>query len=337
MCSPCPDPLWNIIRIIATLLFTIVLIVLMIKSTMAGAVEKKNVTSIFMKILMNHMQLITLTASFNFSWPEQVLAFFSAVKPASSASTQVLSVDCFLGSKSNSTTPDESGMRVFWQKMIMYALMPFLLALVSYIVWWVHSAYKKYEMPYGKTISTLVILLFLVHPNIVEYMFNGFYCIDIDGEPRIREDLRVVCWQTEHKLYGFMLALPSIVVWGLGIPFFAFTLLTRERETLDKLATKEKFGFLYNGYKKDFYYLGNCHHVQEDCYHLHCRLYFLKRSCYTSSYCVFAFDHLHRHQLEKGTFHDCRAQRFGDAVYGYFNGHSLLRPLLHLQYPTKVY
>jgi len=217
-------------------------------------VEKKNVTSIFMKILMNHMQLITLTASFNFSWPEQVLAFFSAVKPASSASTQVLSVDCFLGSKSNSTTPDESGMRVFWQKMIMYALMPFLLALVSYIVWWVHSAYKKYEMPYGKTISTLVILLFLVHPNIVEYMFNGFYCIDIDGEPRIREDLRVVCWQTEHKLYGFMLALPSIVVWGLGIPFFAFTLLTRERETLDKLATKEKFGFLYNGYKKDFYY-----------------------------------------------------------------------------------
>ena len=51
-----------------------------------------------------------------------------------------------------------------------------------------------------------------------------------------------------------MLALPSIIVWGLGIPFFAFTLLTRERETLDKLATKEKFGFLYNGYKKDFYY-----------------------------------------------------------------------------------
>jgi len=54
-CSLCPDPLWNIIRIVATLLFTIILIVFMIKSTMAGAVEKKNVTSIFMKIMMNHM------------------------------------------------------------------------------------------------------------------------------------------------------------------------------------------------------------------------------------------------------------------------------------------
>jgi len=51
--------------------------------------------------------------------------------------------------------------------MIMYALMPFLLALISYMVWWIHSAYRKYPMPYGKTISTLVILLFLVHPNIV--------------------------------------------------------------------------------------------------------------------------------------------------------------------------
>lgn len=113
-CSPCPDPFWNVIRIIATLLFAIILIVLMIKSTMAGAVEKKNVTSIFMKILMNHMQLITLTASFNFSWPEQVLSFFSAVKPASSASTQVLSFDCFLSGSKNTTAEEGDGMKVFW-------------------------------------------------------------------------------------------------------------------------------------------------------------------------------------------------------------------------------
>jgi hypothetical protein len=31
-------------------------------------------------------------------------------------------------------------------------------------------------------------------------------------------------------------ALPSIIVWGLGIPFFAFVLLTREK---DKLGTLE--------------------------------------------------------------------------------------------------
>jgi len=69
VCSPCPNPVWNVIRIVMIILFAASLIVFMIRSTLAGAVEKKNVTSIYMKILMNHLQLITLTASFNFSWP----------------------------------------------------------------------------------------------------------------------------------------------------------------------------------------------------------------------------------------------------------------------------
>jgi hypothetical protein len=170
-----------------------------------------------------------------------VVTFFAAVKPASSSSSQILSVDCFLAG-------NDELIKVFWQKMIMYAVMPLLMALISYLVWWIHSAYKKYPVPYPRIISTLVILLFLIHPNIVEYMFNGFYCIDIDGEQRIREDLRIECWMPEHQTYGFIIALPSIIIWGLGIPFFAFSLLTRERESLHKLVTKEKFGFLYNGY-----------------------------------------------------------------------------------------
>ena len=50
------------------------------------------------------------------------------------------------------------------------------------------------------------------------------------------------------------MAIPGIVIWGLGIPFFAFILLTREKERLNTLAVREKLGFLYRGYKKQFYY-----------------------------------------------------------------------------------
>ena len=49
----------------------------MIRSTLQGAKEKNNVTSIFIKILLNHMQLILLTASFDFEWPQQVIDFFA--------------------------------------------------------------------------------------------------------------------------------------------------------------------------------------------------------------------------------------------------------------------
>jgi uncharacterized protein YcgL (UPF0745 family) len=45
-------------------------------------------------------------------------------------------------------------------------------------------------------------------------------------------------------------ALPSLIVWGVGIPMFAFILLMRERNKLNKIDIREKFGFLYNGYKR---------------------------------------------------------------------------------------
>ncbi len=49
-------------------------------------------------------------------------------------------------------------------------------------------------------------------------------------------------------------ALPGILVWGFGIPVVAFLFLYRSRSTLDTLTVKEKFGFLYNGYRERNYY-----------------------------------------------------------------------------------
>lgn len=50
------------------------------------------------------------------------------------------------------------------------------------------------------------------------------------------------------------MALPCIFVWGLGIPFFALTLLIKVRKRLDKDDTKLRYGFLFRGYRKEFYY-----------------------------------------------------------------------------------
>lgn len=102
--------------------------------------------------------------------------------------------------------------------------------------------------------STLVIVLFLAHPNIVQYMFYNFKCMTIDTEQRVTEDLEVVCWDENHKFFSYFVAIPSIIVWGLGIPFFALILLTRIRKNLDSVESREKLGFLYRGYRKEFYY-----------------------------------------------------------------------------------
>ena len=48
---------------------------------------------------MNHLQLIALTASFKFNWPQIVLDYFNTSAPISSATTQFISFDCFIDNR----------------------------------------------------------------------------------------------------------------------------------------------------------------------------------------------------------------------------------------------
>ena len=66
--------------------------------------------------------------------------------------------------------------------------------------------------------------------------------------------MAIVCYQKVHSFWSYSVAMPSIIVWGLGIPFFAFILMYKERRSLNSLETKEKFGFLYNGYQTDMFF-----------------------------------------------------------------------------------
>jgi hypothetical protein len=71
-CSLCPEEKSNIARLFFIMLALALAIVLMVRSTLQGALNKNNVTSIYIKILMNHLQLVLLTSSFEFKWPEKV-------------------------------------------------------------------------------------------------------------------------------------------------------------------------------------------------------------------------------------------------------------------------
>ena len=82
---------------------------------------------------MNHLQLIVLTASFDFQWPSKVTGLFETSGAAAEVSEHIFSFDCFLDKRSDSE--DDNLIRLYYQKMIMYALYPLLMALVSAIFW----------------------------------------------------------------------------------------------------------------------------------------------------------------------------------------------------------
>jgi hypothetical protein len=121
------------------LVAALIVIIFMIKSTLESALVKKNLQSVYIKILMNHLQLILLTASFNFDWPDNVTDFYDTTKPASQVSSQILSFDCFLDQRSNDN--DSNLIPIFYQKMIMYAVVPVVMVIVCTLFWNIFVSY----------------------------------------------------------------------------------------------------------------------------------------------------------------------------------------------------
>ncbi|CDW87730.1 UNKNOWN [Stylonychia lemnae] len=237
-CAICPEPALNTLRLITIFIAVIIFVVLMIRSTLKSAQDINNVTSIYLKILLNHFQLILMTASFDFQWSEQIVGFFTTTKQVATQSTQIFSFDCFLDTGGETK-----------------ALLPFMLTIACSLIWSIYKKIMKNLIEIGgKIMSSLVILLFLVHPSLVTFSFNDFKCKEVDGQLRVQDDLEIICWSPEHSFYSFFVALPCIIVWGLGIPFFALTILIRKRKKLDNFEIRQRYGFLYRGYRKEYYY-----------------------------------------------------------------------------------
>ncbi|CDW90223.1 UNKNOWN [Stylonychia lemnae] len=239
--------------------------VFLIRSTLKGATQKKNILSIFTKILLNHLQLLLISSSFNFQWPDAITQFYSSFKPVSQTAQQIISIDCFLsGTDPENIKKDEYGKkttfiygfeRIIYVKLFFMALLPIILFIICYGSWAIISCRKRDEqLLRTRAISSVVILFFFVYSNIVTQMLDAFNCINIDGESRLKNDLEIVCYQGTHRYMIFGVALPALLAWGLGIPFFASQLIFQERHKLDSLETRSKYGFLYRGYKKKFYY-----------------------------------------------------------------------------------
>ena len=169
-----PNVVWNVIRLFLIFIAVIIGIIIIIRSTLAGAIQRKNIQSVYIKILMNHLQLLTLTASFNLKWPSNVDDLLNSSKPAAQVSTQIISFDWFLDKRQNGGS---NLIRLYYQKMLMYAVLPLVMASVITLFWTILYWFYKKSTPNkrnGRIMASIIIFFFLIHPSIVQYMFSNF-------------------------------------------------------------------------------------------------------------------------------------------------------------------
>ena len=103
-------------------------------------------TAVYMKILVNYLQLLAIIGTYNFQWPDMVLLGFEKETEFVAGSTDVFSFDCLL---KQPIFTDTLGMRSFFAQLLVTTLAPILMTLAAYLVWllifWVKYRKEMYK------------------------------------------------------------------------------------------------------------------------------------------------------------------------------------------------
>ena len=126
---------------------------------------------------MNYIQILSVLGSLPFSWPEELQSTLSINTEALSSLQKFFSFDCLLkqGFFKN------MNLRLFFTKLLLFSLSPILFTATAYFIWLIifyikhGSQMKNFKNLFKSYFSTtVVILLFMVHPNIIQFSFSAF-------------------------------------------------------------------------------------------------------------------------------------------------------------------
>jgi len=175
----------------------------LVRSTIKGAGKEKT-HSVLNKILMNHLQMLIITAGFDMKWPKIVMQLFVVALPIKELTGSITAFDCWMDYRDPASidpynfNTDPDFLPVIYQKLFVMIFLPILIAGVAYGGWWValrcqndktkgpKELKKDIEMRF---IASYIIVIFLVHPSMTKAMIDMYNCRIYDGEIRLRSSL----------------------------------------------------------------------------------------------------------------------------------------------------
>lgn len=100
----------------------------------------------------------------------------------------------------------------------------------------------------------VVVTLFQLHGSLVQTTMLLFQCTSLGTNSYLDGDYSELCYTPTYYMWIFSLGIPMITLVVVGIPVIGFHLLRRNKHRLGDPAVKEKYYFLYMGYKQKFFY-----------------------------------------------------------------------------------
>ena len=129
-CSECPALLWNAILFIGLMITLVLVIMFLVRSTLGGIEAKKPLYQVFLKIFLNHFQILAAVAQIDFKWPAIIQNVLASQQGVADGPSRILSVDCIMMDMFPGDG-DEPALRLNYVRLILFTLMPFIIFGIS--------------------------------------------------------------------------------------------------------------------------------------------------------------------------------------------------------------
>lgn len=246
-CTACPSYSSSLALSICYALSVTCFSVFIVVTSIKSARKPKSLSAVYLKLFMNYLQLAMLMGSFNLSWPTLTKEMLNIQDSAGSFSEHLFTTDCL--------TSDFDENEAFFTKLVLLSAAPIFFFLVSSLSCLAVAATRKsVSVLRNELVASGIILFFLLHPSVMRVMFGAFNCEEVKPSEYWVSGLLVRCWEGKHLTFALTLALPAIVIWGVGLPGVILGCIVRYRKQLRNIAVKVRFGFLVKGYADSRYY-----------------------------------------------------------------------------------
>jgi hypothetical protein len=256
-CAKCPTNQgdnWFLMFLGAMLILSVVIALVYDAIETGGDAEE---SSSFLKIFLNFVQVMSLCGNFPLRWPTALEVMFEVQGAVSTLGEHLVNPDC--------VTASATAAELYYAKNRVFALMPVIILVVSFIFWFIVGfVYKKSFLhkrfnqndrtPKDKFIVTVVNLLYLLYPTLCKNVFGIFDCKLIGGKSYLRADLEEECYYGNHLDAVYKLGIIQGCAYVVGLPLIVYIFLNRNSEHLQSPVTRARYGLFYRGYKTSRFY-----------------------------------------------------------------------------------
>jgi alpha-tubulin suppressor-like RCC1 family protein len=188
---------------------------------------KASVVTMVLKILFNHIQLLSILSDIRLAWPPAILTVFEAGKVTSSFSTAGLGLECILGSDAATAVGRTVAIVVSSPALMLWG------GIVLGVPMLVSACFKKSSRPtcslwFERFMIAVILLGFLTHSTVTKAAFAILTCRRLfpEGQPEdvrwvLAQDPDVDCGDTRVTISRMAVALPSLMCMTIGLPAMA--------------------------------------------------------------------------------------------------------------------